>query len=581
MMGSVDDGKSTLIGRLLHDRQAVYDDQMDSVRKASKDGIDFALITDGLRAEREQGITIDVAYRYFSSLRRRFIVADTPGHNQYTRNMVTGASTAAVAVILIDATRGVLAQTRRHAYLSWMLGIRQLCVAINKMDVLSYSRDAFDRCRREFDEVAAKLPGCDWTPIPVSALAGDNVVHRSRRMPWHDGPTLIEYLEAAEPFPRRLQHLRLPVQNVLRDDQGGRYYAGRISAGTVAVGSEVLLLPSSRTAHIASISTAGRKAQSAAAPESINISLSDHIDVARGDMVVDPRHHPAVSRRFTATLFWMGPAALAPAGDYILKHTTRTVQARVTKLISRLDVDRLENTETAALGVNDIGSVEIETSGAIYCDLYTDVGDTGSFILMDPDTSGTVAAGTITKIFTDRPRGSGAIESDGGLVIWLTGLSSAGKSTLGEELFDRLRAAGRKVEMLDGDIVRRRLSKDLGFSKRDRDENIRRIGFVAELLSKHGVMVIVSAISPYRAIRDEVRARIPSFVEVYVNAPIEVCEHRDVKGLYRKARAGELRGFTGIDDPYEPPLQPEVECRTDLETVEESTQKILARIGAV
>jgi bifunctional enzyme CysN/CysC len=581
MSGSVDDGKSTLIGRLLHDQQAVYADQMESVRKASRDGLDFAMITDGLRAEREQGITIDVAYRYFSTPRRRFIVADTPGHDQYTRNMVTGASTASVAVILVDVTRGVLPQTRRHAYLSWMLGIRQLCVAVNKMDAVAYSREAFEQCRNQALEIASGIPGCNWTLIPVSALAGGNVVRRSEYMPWYEGPTVLEYLEFAEPpASANPNWLRFPVQTVIRGSNGDRRYAGRVVSGTLTRGGEVLVLPSSRTAHIVSLAAPDEDAPEAPAPMSVALTLSEHIDISRGDMVVDARHPPAVSRRFLATVFWMGEAPLAPWREYVLKHTTQVARAEVTKLVSRLNVESLGYEETSAIASNDIGRVEIETRRPLYCDCYSDVRETGSFILIDPDTNATVAAGIIERIFTDRPRSTVVPSAGRGLVVWLTGLSSAGKTTLGEELFDRLRATGRKVEMLDGDIVRQRLCKGLGFSKQDRDENIRRVGFVAELLAKHGVIVIVSAISPYRAIREEVRSRIPGFIEVYVNAPLDVCEHRDVKGLYRKARAGELRGFTGIDDPYEPPLQPEVECRTDLETVEESVQKIMGQVLA-
>ena len=576
MTGSVDDGKSTLIGRLLHDQRAIYDDQLDSVRKASRDGLDFALITDGLRAEREQGITIDVAYRYFSSARRRFIVADTPGHDQYTRNMVTGASTADVAVILVDVTRGVLPQTRRHAYLAWMLGIRHLCVAVNKMDAVAYSSDAFDRIRDEFLQITERIPGCHTTFVPVSALAGDNAVYRSRNMPWFRGPALLEYLESVNASgSARAQWLRFPVQSVIRGQNGDRRYAGRLVAGTVHRGDEILVLPSSRAARVVGIAAPDDNAQEACTPMSAALSLDQHIDISRGDMIVAAQHPPAVSRRFIATLFWMGDAPMAQARPYALKHTTQQVPAEVTKLISKLDIDCLEYIESGEIAMNDIGRVEIETRRPIYCDRYVDCRETGSFILIDPATSQTVAAGTIESIFTDRPRSAAALHDGRGAVVWLTGLSSAGKSTIGEDLFDRLRLAGHKAEMLDGDIIRQRLCKDLGFTKQDRDENIRRIGFVAELLAKNGVIVIVAAVSPYRAARDEVRRRIANFVEVYVNAPLEVCEHRDVKGLYRKARAGDLHGFTGIDDPYEPPLQPEIECRTDLEPLEECVQRIL------
>jgi bifunctional enzyme CysN/CysC len=391
----------------------------------------------------------------------------------------------------------------------------------------------------------------------------------------------MEFLETTDArTPVISPWLRFPVQSVIRGQNGDRSYGGRVAAGTLQLGGEVLVLPSSRTTHLAAIASPNGDVQTAFAPMSVAVSLKEHIDISRGDMIADAGHPPAVSRRFVATLFWMSDTPLAQGHPYLLKHTTQQIPAEVTRLIGKLDIDQLEYKETAGIAVNDIGRVEIESRRPLYCDRYSEVRETGSFILIDPATNDTVAAGTIDKIFTDRPRNVIAPASGHGLVVWLTGLSSAGKSTLGEDLFDRLRVAGHRVEMLDGDIVRQRLSKDLGFSKEDRDENIRRVGFVAELLAKNGVIVIVSAISPYRAVRDEVRTRIPGFFEVYVNAPIEVCEHRDVKGLYRKARAGQLRGFTGIDDPYEPPPHPEIECRTDLETVEESVQKILAYVQA-
>ncbi len=572
----MDDGKSTLIGRLLHDQQAICDDQLDSVRRASHNGLDLALITDGLRAEREQGITIDVAYRYFATPRRRFIVADTPGHDQYTRNMVTGASTAEAAVLLMDVTRGLLPQTHRHAYLAWILGIRHFCVAINKMDAVVFAYEPFERLREQFLHLVKKMPGCTWTFIPVCALEGDNVVHRSRHMSWYEGPTLLEYLETVNAAGAgESRWLRLPVQAVIRGQNGERCYAGRVTSGSVACGDEVLVLPANQRAHVVSLGAPEPDAESAFAPMSVALALGEHVDVSRGDMIVDPKHPPAVSRRFIATLFWMGDAPLARARTYELKHTTHRVPAEVGRVISKLQIDLIEQTETDAIAANDIATVSIETRRPIYCDPYAEAGETGSFILIDPQTNETVAAGTIEKIFLDSGRGARTASEGQGRVVWLTGLSSAGKTTLAAELFDRLRSSGLKVELLDGDLVRQRLSKDLGYSKEDRDENIRRIGFVAELLARNGVTVIVSAISPYRALRAEVRLLIPDFVEVYVNAPLDVCEGRDVKGLYRRARAGELHGFTGIDDPYEPPLQPEVECRTDLETVEESVEKIL------
>jgi bifunctional enzyme CysN/CysC len=576
MTGSVDDGKSTLIGRLLHDHDAVHDDQLESVRKASPNGLDLALLTDGLRVEREQGITIDVAYRSFSSPKRRFIVADTPGHDQYTRNMITGASTAAVAVVLVDVTKGALPQTRRHAYLSWMLGIRRLCVAVNKMDAVDYERGAFDRVCQEWSAILGKIPRCDLTFIPVSALAGDNVVHVSKHMSWFQGPPLLEYLETVDASTSSSSEwLRFPVQSVSRGTNGGRRYTGRVVSGSVRLGDEVLVLPSNRSARVTSISAPNENAGEASAPLSAAISLDRHIDISRGDMIVAADHPPTASRRFLATLFWMSEEPLLQTYTYSLKHTTRLVPAEITKVISKVDIDTLEHRDAGAISVNDIGRVEIETRLPIYCDRYADESETGCFILIHPATHQTVAAGVIEKIFTGPPLTRVAPHDGRGVVLWLTGLSSAGKSTIAEELSDRLRAAGKKVEVLDGDTVRQRLCQDLGFSKQDRDENVQRIGFVAGLLAKNGVIVIVAAISPYRAARDEVRRQIPGFIEVYVNAPLNICEGRDVKGLYRKARTGVLPKFTGVDDPYEPPLQPEVECRTDLETLEESVRRVL------
>jgi bifunctional enzyme CysN/CysC len=575
MIGSVDDGKSTLIGRLLHDHGAVYDDQLESIRSSSKGTVDFALITDGLKLEREQGITIDVAYRYFSSSGRRFIVADTPGHEQYTRNMITGASTADAAVVLVDVTKGVLSQTRRHAYLSWMLGIRQLCIAINKMDVIGYQRYGFDQVCSDWAGISAAIPGCDCTFIPVSALRGDNVVVRSKQMSWYQGPSLLEYLESVEAGSFGISTwLRFPVQLVLRATNSERRFAGRVFGGSIRVGDEIVCLPSDRRARINSISAPDDDAHEASVPISVSISIDQHIDISRGDMIGAADHPPAVSSRFESTLFWIDDAPLTHAYRYSLKHTTKLVGAEITKVFGRLDIDRLELTDPGAIRVNDIARVEIETRQSLFCDRYTENRHTGSFILIDPATQHTVAAGVIERIFTDRLRGHITFSERRGAVVWLTGLSSAGKTTIAAALGERIRATGVRVEMLDGDAVRQRLCRDLGFSKRDRDENIRRLGFVAEMLAKHGIIVVVAAISPYRAARDELRREIPGFIEVYVNAPLDVCERRDVKGLYHKARAGTLCNFSGINDPYEAPLQPEIECRTDQETPDESVSKI-------
>jgi bifunctional enzyme CysN/CysC len=575
--GSVDDGKSTLIGRLLHDSSSLYDDQLESVRRASRDGLELAYITDGLRAEREQGITIDVAYRYFSTPKRRFIIADAPGHEQYTRNMATGASTASLAVILVDARKGVLPQTRRHAAISYLLGIRRLVLAVNKMDLLGFRQEAFDRICAAFQDFSQRLGRCQLDFIPLSALDGDNVVERSARMSWYSGPSLLEYLEAvpAESAPEH-QPLRLPVQFVLRDGTGFRAYTGQLASGEVRPGDEVLVLPARKPVRVQSLPSREGELGRAFAPMPVAVTLADQVDVGRGDMLVDPKHPPVTARRIRARVVWMSERPLELQTVYLIKHTTQTVCAEAVRMVSRLDIETLEERDCEQLRLNEIGTVEFETHRPIFCDSYDVNRTTGCCILIDPATNLTLGAAMIESA-EEGGEARRMLPAAGrrGMTVWLTGLSSAGKSTLGQSLYDRLWAMGHKVELLDGDTIRRNLCKGLGFSKEDRDENIRRIGFVAELLTRNGVVVLVSAISPYRSIREEVRRLIGDFVEVYVNAPLEVCEQRDVKGLYRKARSGQLPGFTGIDDPYEAPENPEVECRTDLETPQESVDRIL------
>jgi len=585
--GSVDDGKSTLIGRLLHDTRGVYEDQLESVRKASRDsnaeGFDLSLITDGLRAEREQAITIDVAYRYFQTPRRKFIIADTPGHEQYTRNMATGASTASLAVILLDARHGVLPQSRRHAYIAALLGIRKLAVAVNKMDLVDFSRDAFERIRDEFGAVAAKLEVEEPFFVPVSARDGDNVARRGARTPWYQGPSLLEYLETVEVEPAGSGGpLRFPVQLAIRPHLDFRGYAGQVVSGRLRVGDGVLALPSGLETRVTSLE--GQEV----CP---TVCLADQIDISRGDMLVDPSAPPAVGREFAATLIWMAAEPLRPDAAYLLKHTTRQVCADVRSVRRVMDMQTLDFGPAAELKLNDIAEVEIETHHPIFFDPYKKNRATGSFILIDMISNRTVAAGMILGPDTRVPRRNPVAPprtlvsvpefvapSHRGLTVWFTGLSASGKTTLCRAVHERLAARGCRLELLDGDTVRKHLSKGLGFSREDRDENIRRIGFVAGLLTRNGVIALAAAISPYRAVRDEVRASIGDFVEVYVNAPLEVCEGRDPKGLYRKARAGQLPAFTGIDDPYEPPLNPEVECRTDRETLEECIAKVLGAI---
>jgi bifunctional enzyme CysN/CysC len=582
--GSVDDGKSTLIGRLLHDARAIYQDQLAAVQAASNGaGLDFSLVTDGLRAEREQGITIDVAYRYFGTPRRKFIVADSPGHEQYTRNMATGASTASLAVLLMDAQKGATTQTYRHAAIASLMGIRSFVIAVNKMDLVDFREDAFQAIQAQFAGFIARLGSPVFEFIPCCAPAGDNVVERSARMPWYGGPALLEYLETTPiPVESNAARFRLPVQFVIRPAEGGRCYAGRISSGAVHTGDPIVALPSGAGARIAAIHVAGVPAGSAEAPLSASVQLDRELDLGRGDMLAAPADPPAALRRFTATLLWMSPQPLGIGRPYLVKHTSRYVCASVSRLVAAIDPVTLEHRAASGLGMNEFGEAEIETHQPLYIDPYAENRVTGSFIVVDPITSDTLAAGMIAA--APRPAAAASEAVSQGMAVWFTGLSSAGKSTISKAVYEKLWAKGYKLELLDGDAVRQHLTRDLGFSKQDRDENIRRIGFVAELLARNGVIVLVAAISPYREVREEVRNRVGNFVEVYVNAPLHVVEQRDLKGIYRRCRAGEIRGVTGIDDPYEPPLAPDVECRTDQETLAESVDKVVraveTRIGA-
>ncbi|MDI2027199.1 adenylyl-sulfate kinase [Saccharopolyspora sp. TS4A08] len=577
--GSVDDGKSTLIGRLLYDSKTILSDQLEAIERAGRGdgGPDLALLTDGLRAEREQGITIDVAHRYFATPRRKFIIADTPGHIQYTRNMVTGASTADLALVLIDARKGVLEQSRRHAFVASLLGIPHLVLCVNKMDLVDYSQQRFDEIRAEFASFAMKLDAPDLTFIPVSALRGDNVVHRSENMPWYEGTSLLHHLEEVHvASDRNLIDARLPVQCVIRDGDV-RGYAGTVAGGVLKPGDDVVVLPSGFTTGIAEIwGPGGEPLEEAFTPQAVTVRLTDDLDVARGDMLCRPQNRPHTGQDVDALVCWLTErSALEPGARYAIQHTTRSTRAQVRQLDYRLDINTLHRDTTAtSLSLNEIGRIRLRTQQPLLFDAYRRNRTTGSFILVDEATDNTVAAGMITgpdvaesnvtwvstAVRREQRRTRGA-------TVWLTGLSASGKSTVAVELERRLVAAGRPAYLLDGDNLRHGLNADLGFSAADRAENVRRVGEVARLFADSGVVSIVSLISPYRADRERARQAHReaglTFVEVFVDTPVEVCEARDPKGLYARARAGEITGFTGVDDAYERPEQPDLVLRPD------------------
>ena len=597
--GSVDDGKSTLIGRLLYESKMLFEDQLaaaeaDSKKWGTQGGdIDFALLVDGLAAEREQGITIDVAYRFFSTDRRKFIVADTPGHEQYTRNMITGASTADVAVILVDARKGVLTQTRRHSYLVSLIGIRKVVLAINKMDLVDFSPDVFGRIDADYRAFAAQIGLTDITSIPLSGLKGDNIVEPSARTGWYHGPTLMAFLESCEIDETRLQHgpLRLPVQWVNRPNLDFRGFCGLIAGGTVRPGDRVRVQPSGRESRVARIVAYGGDWPQAVAGQSVTLTLEDEIDISRGDIISAADAPAEVADQFECTLVWMADEPMLPGRQYLLKLGTRTVTATVTEPKYKVNVNTLEHLAAKTLELNEIGVCNIALDRPVAFDAYEVNRDTGGFILIDRLSSNTVGAGmlhfalrrahNIHLQHVDIDKAARAsLMGHKPAVLWFTGLSGAGKSTIANLVEKKLYALGHQSYLLDGDNVRHGLNKDLGFTDADRVENIRRVAEVAKLMVDAGLIVLTAFISPFRSERALARGLLDEgeFIEVHVDTPLDVAEGRDVKGLYKKARRGELKHFTGIDSPYEAPENPELRVNTVECDAEQAADRVIERL---
>ncbi len=614
--GSVDDGKSTLIGRLLYDTKSIFEDQIKAVEQASHkrgdDYVDLALLTDGLRAEREQKITIDVAYRYFATSKRKFIIADTPGHIQYTRNMVTGASTAELAIVLIDARKGLLTQSKRHSFLATLLQIPHIMVAINKMDLVDYEQTIYNNIVADYNQFAAKLSVQDITFIPISALQGDNVVQKSQNMPWYDGSTLLHHLENVNVGAgRNLVDFRFPVQYVIRPNQDFRGFAGQISSGRITCGEEVLVLPSGLNSRIKSIVTHEGNLSEALCGDSVILTLEDEIDISRGDMIVRKRNLPQKSNQIDATLCWMSETPMHPQGMYWVQHTTRLVKTFVSEVTYKIDVDTMHREQTATLELNEIGRVQLTTTHPLFFDRYQLNRTTGSFVLIDPHTNNTVAAGMIRgrlrqlgdMLESDvssqeaeiaRQKSTNVVWHKSGVsremheaqnghqaaVLWFTGLSGSGKSTVAQKVEQRLYTLGYRSMFLDGDNLRHGLNGDLGFSSADREENIRRVAEVARLGFEHGNITLCCFISPFQADRDFARSLLPPgrFFEIFVKCDLEVCKRRDPKGLYARAIRGEIKNFTGINSPYEEPESPDLVVETDLQSTEDIVEQIIREL---
>ncbi|WP_432770480.1 MAG: sulfate adenylyltransferase subunit CysN [Sphingopyxis sp.] len=597
--GSVDDGKSTLIGRLLYDSKMIFEDQLAALEADSKrvgtqgQEIDFALLVDGLAAEREQGITIDVAYRFFTTEKRKFIVADTPGHEQYTRNMVTGASTADLAVILIDARKGVLTQTRRHSFLAHLLGIKHIVLAVNKMDLVGYNKSVFDRITLAYRAFASEIGITHFTAIPISGFKGDNITALSANTPWFKGPALVEHLETVEigSAGDETKAFRMPVQWVNRPNLDFRGFSGQLASGTIKPGDAVRILPSGKTATIARIVTLDGDLDEAVAGQSVTLTLADEVDCSRGDVIAAADAPPEAADRFEATLVWMADEAMIAGRAYWLKLATQNVSATIQAPKYEINVNTLDHLAAKTLDLNGIGVVELSTDKPVVFEAYGDNRTLGGFILIDKLTNATVAAGMLhfslrraqnvhwQAIDTSR-EARAALKNQKPALLWFTGLSGSGKSTIANLVEKKLHRMNRHSFLLDGDNVRHGLNRDLGFTEADRIENIRRVGEVAKLMTDAGLIVITAFISPFRVERDMVRSMLPDgeFIEVFIDTPLAEAERRDVKGLYKKARAGQLKNFTGIDSPYEAPEHPEIRIDTTAMTPEAAADLIVDRL---